>query len=150
MSQQQKEHLADELFRTQPSLLGSVLVQPRLGVSLAKMEFLLDLLFVCFQAMKESGLSWPPISEDELDRQSQHFAAIATFGDGLGDALRQRSMQQYIESHPEKQLLAFVQMETMQWLKTIVAEESDKYVMIAAWNIVNCIAFVPMAASSAK
>lgn len=150
MSGAQKEALADELFRTQPSLFGSFLVQQRFGGSLAQMEFLLDLLFVCFQAMKESGLPWPLITEDELDRQSQRFAAIATFGDGLSSALRERSMLQYVEDHPEKELLAYVHMETMKRLKAIVPEESDKYVMMAAWNIVNCIAFVPMNAPNTE
>ncbi len=35
-------------------------------------------------------------------------------------------------------------------LKRIVPEESDKYVMLAAANFVNCIAFVPMNAPVAK
>ena len=113
------------------------------------MEFLLDMLFVCFQAMKESGLPWPLITEDELDRQSQRFSDITTFAEGLGNEFRERSMLQYVEDHPEKELLAFVLMENMQWLKTIVPEESDKYVLMAAWNIVNCIAFVPLKAGGA-
>jgi hypothetical protein len=50
----QKEALADELFRDQPHMFGSFLVQHQLGVSPEKMEFLLELLFVCFQAMKEN------------------------------------------------------------------------------------------------
>ena len=149
MNRQDKEALADELFQTQPHLFGSFLVQQRLGVSLPKMEFLLDLFFVCFQAMKESGLPWPLITEDELDRQSLRFAAFATFGEGLGSEIQGRSMLQYVEDHPEKELLAFIQMENKQWLKTIVPEESDKYVLMATWNIVNCIAFVPMKAGRA-
>ena len=144
MDANQKEQLADEVFRVQSHLLGSFLVQTRLGVSLEKMEFLLDILLVSFQAMKESGLPWPLITEDELDRQSRRFVAITKFGDDLSESLRNRSMLQYIEDHPEKELLAYVQMETMKWLKRIVAEESDKYVMLAAWSIVNCIAFVSM------
>jgi hypothetical protein len=72
------------------------------------------------------------------------FAAIATFGDDLSEKLRNQSMQQYIDNHPEKELLAYVQVETANWLKRIIPEDSDKYVMLASWNIVNCIAFVPM------
>lgn len=30
------------------------------------------------------------------------------------------------------------------WLTRIVPEESDKYVMLAIWNLVNCIAFVAL------
>jgi hypothetical protein len=144
MSAKQKEVLADEIFQVQPNLLGSVLVQSRLGVPLEKIEFLLDILLVSFQAMKESGLTWPLITEDDLDRQSQRLVANVKFGDDLGDNLRNESMRQYIERHPEKELLAYVQVETMNWLQRISPEEADKYVMLAAWNIVNCIAFVPL------
>ena len=35
MGRQQKEQLADEVFRAQPNLLGSVVVLPRLGVALS-------------------------------------------------------------------------------------------------------------------
>lgn len=146
MDVKQKEQLADELFRAQPHLFGSFLVQKQLCVSLGKMEFLLDILFVCFQAMNESGLAWPLITEDDLDRQMQRFVGVVKFGDDLGDSLRQRSMLQYVEDHPEKELLAYVLVETTNWLKRIVAEDSDKYIMLAAWNIVNCIAFVPLKA----
>lgn len=41
-------------------------------------------------------------------------------------------MQQYIEDRPEKELLAYVQVETANWLKPIVPEETDKYVMLAS------------------
>jgi len=94
--------------------------------------------------MKESGLPWPLITEDDLDLQAKLFSTIARFGDDLSENLRTRSMLQYIEAHPEKELLAYVQVETANWLNRIVPEESDKYVMLAAWNFVNCIAFVSM------
>lgn len=35
-------------------------------------------------------------------------------------------------------------METMSWLKRVVPEETDKYVILAVWNFVNCIAVVSM------
>ena len=144
MDMKQKEQLADELFRAQPNLLGSFLVQKQLGVSVEKMDFLVDLLFTCFQAMKESGLTWPVITEDELDRQMRRFVASVKFGDGLDKSLRDQSMRQYIEDHPENELLAYVQAETSIWMNRIVPEETDKYVMMAAANFVNCIAFVPL------
>ncbi len=144
MDAKQKEGLADEVFRAQPHLFGSFLVQTRLGVSLEKMEFLLDILLLSFQATKESGLAWPLITEDDLDYQSQRFVAIAKFDEDLSKSLRNQSMRQYVENYPEKELLAYMQVEMTNWLKRIVSEESDKYVMLAAWNIVNCIAFVPM------
>lgn len=144
MDIKQKERLADELFRAQPNLFGSFLVQKQLGVSVEKMDFLVDLLFTCFQAMKESGLIWPVITEHELDRQMRRFIASVKFGGDLDKSLRDQSMQQYVEDHPEKELLAHVQAQTAIWINRIVPEETDKYVMMAAANFVNCVAFVPI------
>ena len=48
MDLRQKEALADELFRAQPSMFVSVLVLQRMGVSPEKMDFALNLLFICF------------------------------------------------------------------------------------------------------
>lgn len=150
MDLQQKEQLADEVFRAQPNLLGSVVVLPQLGVALSKVDFAVEILFVCFLAMKESGLAWPVITEDDQDRQLQRFVAITRFGDNLNDGLGERSMQQYIGDHPEKDLLAYVTAETLKWMARNVPEESDKFVMLAIWNLVNCIAFVALPGQSGR
>ena len=144
MSMGQKEQVLDELFREQPSMLGSFLVQKQMGVSFEKMEFLLDILLICFQAMKESGSTWPLITEDDQDKQLARYVAAVKFGEDLSASLQDLAMKQYIESHPEQYLLAFVTVETKDWLSRIVPEETDKFVILAAANLVNCIAFVPM------
>ena len=97
MDIRQKEQLADEIFRVRPHLLASVVVQKRMGVSLEKMGVLFDLLFICFQAMKESGLTWPLIKEGEQDRQLGHYVGSVKFGEDLGTGLRDQAMRQYIE-----------------------------------------------------
>jgi len=150
MDQSQKVQLCDEVFRTQPNLLGTVLVLPRLGVALPKVDFAVEILFVSFLAMKASGLTWPVITEDDLERQSKRFIAISRFADDLDEHLRKRSMDQYIAAHPEKNLLAYVTGETSKWLASITPEESDKYVMLAIWDVVNCIAFVALRAPQSK
>lgn len=148
MDLRQKEQLADELFRAQPRVFASFLVQQRLGVCLAKMDFLLDILLICFQAMKESGLPWPLITEDEQDARMGRLVATVQLGDDPRGGLRDRALQHYIETHPEHDLLAFVQVETANWLQCVVAEESDKFVVMAALNLVDCIAFVPLPAQT--
>ena len=65
MSLAEKIALTDEIFQQQPNLLASCLVQQRLGASEPKLEFLLNILLVCFQAMKESGYTWSLITEEE-------------------------------------------------------------------------------------
>lgn len=140
----QKEHLGDELFREQPHLLASFLVQRQFGVSLAKCEFLPEVILICFQAMKESGINWPLITEDDQERQMRRLTASIKFGTDLRGDLRDRALRQHLDAHPEKDLLAFVQAETAMWLERVEPEESDKYVMMAALNVVSCIAYVPL------
>jgi hypothetical protein len=142
----QKEGLIDEIFLAQPHMFGSVLVLQKFGVSSEKMEFAIELLILCFQAMKESGLSWPLITEDGQELQMQIYVTTVKLGEDLSPALRDRLMQQYIENHPEKDLLTCVWSKTADWFKRIVPEDSDRYVMLVAANLVNCIAFVPMPA----
>ena len=148
MDETQKEQLADHLFRAQPHVVASLLVQKQLGVSLEKMDFLIDILLICFQAMKESGLTWPLITEDEQERQMGRFVAAVHFGDDLLGSFRDRALKQYIEAHPESELLAFISVETADWLQRIVPEESDKYIVMAVFNFVNCIAFASMPAQT--
>ena len=148
MDTDQKTQLADELFRTQPHMFATFLVQKRFGASLAKMDFLLDILFICFQAMKESGLAWPLVTEDELDRQmKKNVVHLDVRDDRPGLILAERYLQKHIEEHaehPEPELLAYVQGETANWLARIVPEDCDKYIAMAAATFVNCIAFVPI------
>jgi hypothetical protein len=147
-----KQRLADELFHAQPHVLASVLVQGRLGVSVEKMDFLLGLVLVAFQAMNESGLTWPLITEDEQERRMTRLLEAIRFREALPEERRAEVMMDYVRSHPEQELLAFVYTEATRWLQRVVPEESDKYVLLAALNFVECIAHVslPDAAASRR
>lgn len=150
MDLRQKESLADEVFRAQPNMLGSILVLQRMGVSLAKMDFALNLLFICFQSMKETGLTWPLITEAEQDKQMARYVAAVRFGEDLRPAQSERAMMQYLNAHPEQPLLAYVTTELAKWMGSIEQEESDKYVMLGCANLVNCIAFAPFPGTAKK
>jgi len=104
------------------------------------------MLLICFQAMKESGLSWPLITEDEQDKQLARYVATVKFGEDLSSSLQELAMKQYIENDPGPYLLAFVAVEIKAWLSRIHPEKTDNYIMLAAATFVNCIAFVPMLA----
>lgn len=147
MNEADKLAFADEIFKVQPNLLASCLAQPRLGVAMESVEFLLNILFVCYQAMKESGHHWPLFSEDEQERQMARHTAAVKFSEDLSDVTIARTARDlHIEDHTETPLLAFVIGETRTWLRDLtlrrVESESDKYVMMAAINLVNCIAAV--------
>jgi hypothetical protein len=145
MSLKDKEALTEEIYRRQPHMLASCLVQPKLGVELAAVDFLLNILLVCYQAMKESGLQWSLITEDEQERQMQRWIGAVDFSErGLENIAAASAREQYAREHPEQPLLAFVIGETTQWLDELAQRraeaESDKFVMMASMNMVNCIA----------
>lgn len=150
MDHPEKQQLVDEVFRVQPNLLASVLALPSFGIAMPKADFALDVLFVCYLAMKESGLPWPLITEDEQDEQMRRFTTIAHFGSDLDVPKQNRSMQHYIAGHPEKPLLAYVMTEAAKWTARVAPEESDKYVLLTIWNLVNCIPLVALPSQKAK
>ena len=145
MDNEQKIQLADEILASQPNMLGSFLVLPTLGVPTKKTGLAFDTLLLCFQAMKESGLTWPVITEDDLDRQSARTTAILKFYDSFSDEnLRRSSAQQYIDDHTEKELFAWVMTMCKDWLQSVSPEETDRYVIHVAVNLVNRVASVSM------
>ena len=150
MDVRQKEALADELFRAQPNMFSSILVLQHMGASLEKLDFALNLMFVCFQSMKEAGLTWPLITEAEQDKQMARYVAAVRFGEDLPPTQSARAMQQYLNAHPERPLLAYVTTELTAWLGSATPDESDKYVMLGCINLVNCIAFTPAPGAAKK
>jgi hypothetical protein len=141
MSLAQKEQLADEIVHEQQALFTSFLVQKKFGVSYEKMEFLLNILFICFLAMKETGLTWPSITDDDVDVCTTRYVESVKFGMDVDPQQSHELIIQYIAWHPEQALLAYVQVETANWLKRVTPEDSDRYVMLAAANMVNCIGY---------
>jgi hypothetical protein len=145
MERAQKLTLADEIYLKQPNLLASCIVRPRLGVDEPTVEFLLNILFVCYCAMTESGYEWPVISEAEQERQMQRMVGAIRFSEELTEPIAADAARaQYITSHPEQPLLAFVLAQHGEWLRDLASRnaerESDKFVMMASFNLVNCIA----------
>jgi hypothetical protein len=149
MSLREKEALAEEIHLCQPHMLASCLVQSKLGVNPTAVEFLLNILLVCYQSMKESGLQWSVITEDEQERQMQRWVGAVHFSEhAVGAAGADDAREQYSNQHPEQPLLAFVLSETNQWLREIsqrnAEAESDKFVMMTSLNLVNCVAGAPV------
>lgn len=138
--------LTEEIHARQPHLLASCIALSRLGVDISAIERLLQLLLVCYQAMKESGLQWPMISAEEQERQLQRLVGSVLFSENIADPVTaDKARSQYVASHPEQPLLAFVISESNQWLLDLARRnaesESDKYVMMVAVNLANCIAY---------
>lgn len=142
MGQAEKVGLADEIFAQQPNLLASVLALPRMGVGMVQLEVPLHILLVTFQAMKLSGLAWPIVSEDMQETCMQRLTARARFNEGLPGELADQVVQQFCDEHPERYLLAFVYGYLGDHDLLRVRTEAEKYLLLAALNLAECVAFV--------
>jgi hypothetical protein len=142
--------LADDIFAHQPNLLASVLVQQRMGASLQQIEVLLNILFVAYQAMKTSGRRWPVISEATQERCLQRLPGKARFTEALGPELLQRAVQDQIDAHGEPHLLAFAFGQLREHGLLGIETEVEKYLVLAAVNLVDCIAATAPAPAGTK
>jgi hypothetical protein len=145
MDEPQKLKLLEAIKVKQPNLLASCIVQSRLGANEQTVQFLLNILLVCFLAMHESGYDWPLITDDEQERQLGRMVGAVRFSEDLHDPLAAASARdQYVAGHPEQPLLAMVLSQCNEWLRDLAHQktekDSDKFVMMASMNLVNCIA----------
>lgn len=141
----QKIAILDEIHLKQPNLMASCVVQARLGADELTIEFLLNLLITCYVSMRESGFEWPLISEKDQERELRRTAGAVLFSEQLTDPTSAHAARaQYVDAHPEQSLLALVMRECTEWFQDVARrgteKESDKYVMMASVNLVNCIA----------
>ena len=148
MSQAQKVRLADEIFAQQPNLLASVLALSRMGVGMVELEVPLHILLVTFQAMKRSGHTWPIVSEAVQETCMQRLTARARFNEGLPGDLVNKVVQQFCDEHPERYLLAFVYGYLGEHDLLHVRTDAEKFLLLAALNLVECVAIVGAPTSS--
>ena len=140
MTFQDRERLAEEIHARQPNLFFSVLVLQRYGASLAQIEVVLNLLLVFYEAMKCSGASWPVISEDVQERCLARISGRVRFIEGLPPQLQAQATAEAVGDHPEQQLLAYVFGKFKEEGFLGIETEAQKMLMLAALNLVECIA----------
>lgn len=140
MSFKERERLADEIHARQPNLFFSVLVLHRYGATLEQIEVVLNLLFVFYEAMRASGRAWPIISEDVQDRCLQRISARVRFIEGLTPQQQTQATADVIADHPEQQMLAYVFGKFRDHGLLAIETETQKMLMLAALNLVECIA----------
>ena len=118
----------------------SVLVLQRYGATLEQIEVVLNLLFVFHEAMKCSGRRWPVISEDVQERCLKRISGRVRFIEGLTPPLQAQATSDAVGDHTEQQLLAYVFGKFKENGLLGVKTEAEKMLMLAALNLVECIA----------
>ena len=140
MTFKDRERLADQVHAGQPNLYFSVLILQRYGATLEQIEVVLNLLLVFYEAMKYSGASWPAISEDVLERCLTRISGRVRFIEGLTPELQALATSDAVGDHAEPQLLAYVFGKFKENGLLGVKTEAEKMLMLAALNLVECIA----------
>lgn len=147
MSHDQKVRLADDIYAQQPNMLASILALPRMGVNMVQLEVALHILLVTFQAMTLSGHQWSLVTEEIQDGCLQRLTARARFNEGVPQELATKVVEQFHNEHAERYLLAFVYGYLSEHDLMAVRTEAEKYLMMGALNLVECVAFVGAAKS---
>lgn len=140
LSLNERTQLADEMHALQPNLFFSVLALQGFDAAIEDMEMVLMLLMVFHEAMKASGKDWPVISEDVQDRGLKRITARMRPTKGLTGQRQIRAAAESIANHPEQPMLAYVFGKLGEHGLLGIETETKKMVMLAALNLVECIA----------
>ncbi len=135
----EKEAEFDVIYKEQPNLLASVIVQQQMGSALEQLDVLFNILLVVHLSLRAAGVQIPTVTVEEQDRQLRLFAARVRFSEGLEGPLFNQVLQQTLNDCPEEYLYAYVLNDIKQTGLAAVKTESAKYLIMAGLNLVNCI-----------
>ena len=144
MSLAEKEAEFDIIFREQPNLLGSVIVQQQMGNTLEQMDVLLNLLLNIHLAFREAGVSIPTVSEELQEQELSRLVGQVKFTDGLDKQSFDTVLKKMIDNHPEKWLFSLAMHEVSRAGFLMLQNESSKYLVLCALNLVQCVAAVDL------
>ena len=136
----QKEQICDRIHAEQPNLLASVLALPRLRVSMQTVDILLNALIVLTLSVDKSGQRLTTVTEVDQERELERLVATMRFSKGLDASSMAKSIQQTTAYRHESCLLSYVVDTLRRAGLTEAKDEAAKYFILAAINIVNCIA----------
>ncbi len=140
MDLSKKESVLDSVYQEQPNLLASILMLQNMGLSLEKMDVLLNILITLHVAFKDAGCFIPKITERDQERMLNIFISVVKFSDGTGSANIYSSIAQYTDAHEEKIMFAYVINELKNAKLLNINDEGEKYAILAGVNLVNCMA----------
>ncbi len=135
----QKELICDEIYKEQPNLLASVLVQKQMGNTLEEVDILLNILIVLHLTIKKSGKRIAKITEQEQEEQYKILVSTIKFSEGLETNLIYDSLNQYILNLKQPVLLAYA-IDCMNEAHFFTKKrECSKYLIMVGVNLANCI-----------
>ncbi len=140
MAVRQKELVCVRIYIEQPHLLASVVVLPRLEVPMEAVDVVLNILIVLMLAVETSGQRLNVVSEDDQEREMARLVSAIGFSEGLDDASMKQSLEQMTAFRHEPVLLAYVIDTLRRAGLAVIRSKAEKYPVLAAVNLVNCVA----------
>ena len=150
MSLHQREQLLDEVRARQSNLLYSVLATRRFEVTYEQLEVVLNILLVCFQSMKLTGRQFKVIDELMQERCLGRITGRMRFLEGLSLEQKSVAANTAITEHPEIWLFAFAFNHLSTHGLMGIRTDAEKYLVLAALNVVECIAEAVQPAAKVK
>ena len=141
----EREQLADDIHAAQPNLFYSVLVLNRYGASFVQLEVVLNILFVFCLAMKATGRNWQLITEAIQERCLTRLTGRIRFIEGLTLEQQDQAVKSALADHSEPWMLAFAFGELREHGLLGITTDAEKYLVLAALNLVECVAEVARA-----
>ena len=92
--------------------------------------------------MRASGTQIPKITESDQERCLARIVGRAQFVEGLSSGMSSKAVEDQVEGHGEKYLLALVISDLQAHNLTGVKTEAEKYLLLAALNLAETIAYV--------
>jgi hypothetical protein len=133
------EKFADAVFAQQPNLLGSLLVLPRLGVSHEQLDVALKILFLCFEAVRATGVTIRTITEDDQERCLARLVGKMQFMEGLDQFSASAVASDQMLAHSEPNLFALAYGVLKENRLVSVRTEAEKHLLLAAFNLVETL-----------
>lgn len=140
MSQAERMSICDEIYSRQPALLAHVLVLPRLGVPMVKLDRVLHILLILYDLFsRTSPAALPPVSEETLERVNANQLALLKLMGTEERSEAGRLCRLSLESHPEINALAFIIGDLDDAGITDMSKREDEYCVRAARNLLDAI-----------
>ena len=140
LSLDERIRLADEVHARQPNLFFSVLALKLQEATFVEIEVVLNILFVYDTAMRLSGHQWPVISEDDQERCLKRVTKRVRLLERLTVPQQSRAVNDAIEDHPEKPMLAYLYGTFGEHGYLGIDTEAHKMMLLVGLNMVECIA----------
>ena len=134
-----KKCLADEFCETQPDLFSEILALKQMEISRERVEFVLNIVLICFLAVRKSGKFLPQIRQDEINRETARFLEIVGIENWFNQLSIDKALNQTLRSSPEKVLSGFTYTELILFYYNVLREKNDKYLIMVTTALVNCI-----------